>query len=301
MNSRFNQLALLSSCFALFFVSQTRAAEPTGDKRALWPGDAPEGNGQFTPSTASITVHLPSNPNGAAMVICPGGGYGGLVLGAEGHGIAKWLNTHGIAGIVLEYRLPKGRPFVPLLDAQRAIRTVRVNAADWHIDPKRVGIIGFSAGGHLASTAATHFDEGDQSAQDEISKQSCRPDFGIFVYPVISFEEKAHRGSVNNLLGSSPSPELVVQFSNQKQVTPKTPPCFLAHARNDTVVPPENSAMFYEALLKNKVAGRYLELSEGGHGLNGYKGPMWDAWQKGSLEWLAELKVISSADVAPAP
>jgi acetyl esterase/lipase len=235
------------------------------------------------------------------MVICPGGGYGGLVVGGEGHGIAKWLNAHGIAGVVLEYRLPKGRPFVPLLDAQRAVRLTRAHAAEWHIDPKRVGIIGFSAGGHLASTALTHFDQGDPAAVDPVERLGCRPDFGVLVYPVISMEEHAHRGSCKNLLGGDPKPELLRLFSNQKQVGPQTPPCFLAHALDDKVVPPENSAQFYEALQKHRVRGKYLELPSGGHGLNGYKGPMWDAWQSQSLEWLVELGLIPTEDAAAKP
>jgi acetyl esterase/lipase len=282
-----------------FALAVDPAAAP--QKQPLWQGDAPEGDGTFAPSTAGFTVHLPDKPNGAAMVICPGGGYGGLVVGAEGHEIAKWLNAHGIAGIVLEYRLPKGRAFVPLLDAQRAVRLTRARASEWKIDPKRVGIIGFSAGGHLASTAVTHFDEGDPAAADPVARFGCRPDFGVLVYPVISMEEHAHRGSCTNLLGASPTPEMLRLFSNQKQVGPQTPPCFLTHALNDKVVPPENSAQFYAALQTHKVAGKYLELPEGGHGLNGYKGPMWDAWQRQSLEWLAGLGLIPKEDAAGTP
>ena len=241
---------------------------------------------------AFITVHKPEKGNGTAIVICPGGGYGGLVTGAEGHGIAKWLNQHGITGIVLEYRLPGGRAMVPLLDAQRAIRMTRSNAKEWGLNPARVGIMGFSAGGHLASTAATHFDDGDAAATDAIERVSCRPDFAILVYPVVTMGEKTHQGSKNNLLGKDPSPKQVEQFSNEKQVTKQTPPMFLAHALDDKPVPPENSKMLFEALQAQKISSKYLELPSGGHGLNGYKGPMWDAWQKQSLEWLAELKLI---------
>jgi acetyl esterase/lipase len=269
-------------------------------KQPLWQGDAPQGDGSFAPSEAGFTVHLAGKPNGAAMVVCPGGGYGGLVVGAEGHGIAKWLNDHGIAGIVLEYRLPKGRPFVPLLDAQRALRLVRSHAAEWKIDPKKVGIIGFSAGGHLASTALTHFDAGDSAAADPVAKQGCRPDFGVLVYPVVNMEEQAHRGSRNNLLGANPAPEMVRLFSNEKQVGPQTPPCFLAHALNDKVVTPENSAQFYAALRAHNIPGKYLELPDGGHGLHGYKGPMWDAWQTQSLEWMAGMGLIPKEDAAGA-
>ena len=239
-----------------------------------------------------ITVHRPEKPNGAAVVICPGGGYGRLVTEAEGHGIATWLNSHGITGVVLEYRLPKGRSFVPLLDAQRAIRTVRANAKAWGIDTAKVGIIGFSAGGHLASTAGTHFDDGDRKADDPIEKLSCRPDFMILVYPVVTMDAKSQGSSRTNLLGSKPDDKLVKLFSNETQVTTKTPPTFLAHAKNDKLVVPENSKAFYDALLAQKVPAKYLELPSGGHGLDGYKGPMWDAWQTQSLAWLSEMKFI---------
>ena len=263
-------------------------------KHSLWSGQAPVGDGQFEAADASITVHRPApdTANGAAVVICPGGGYGGLVTGAEGHGIAKWLTAHGVTGIVLEYRLPKGRPFVPLLDAQRAIRTVRSNAKPWGIDPNRIGIIGFSAGGHLASTAGTHFDRGDPQAADPINRASSRPDFVILVYPVVTMGETTHGGSKVNLLGRDPKPELVELFSNEKQVTDQTPPMFLAHAKDDKAVVPDNSRMLYEALRAHHVAAEYLELPSGGHGLNGYQGPMWDAWQAKSLAWLEALKMI---------
>ena len=267
-----------------------KAAKP--ERIGLWNKRAPIGDGKFEEAEAWITVHRPEKPNGTAIVICPGGGYGGLVTGAEGHGIAAWLNRHGITGVVLEYRLPAGRSHVPLLDAQRAIRTVRANAKAWGIDPAHIGIMGFSAGGHLASTAGTHFDAGEPDAADPVERVSCRPDFMILVYPVITMGEKAHGGSRNNLLGKNPDAKLVELFSNEKQVTAKTPPAFLAHAKDDRPVPPENSRMFYEALQAHKVPAKYLELPSGGHGLNGYKGPMWDAWQEQSLAWLAELKFV---------
>ena len=241
---------------------------------------------------------MPDKANRAAVVICPGGGYRGLVVGPEGHGIAQWLNQHGIAGIVLEYRLPQGRPFVPLLDAQRAIRTVRANARQWNVDPQRIGIIGFSAGGHLASTVGTHFDLGDPKAQDPIERVSCRPDFMILVYPVISFGPTAHLGSRTNLLGPEPKPELIDLFCNEKQVTDRTPPAFLAHAKDDKTVPSEHSQMFRDALHAHRVAAEYLELPSGGHGLNRYQGPMWDAWQARALQWLAAQKMIPPADAS---
>ena len=270
----------------------------TPERISLWANHAPIGGGEFQEADATITVHRAAKPNGAACIICPGGGYGGLVTGAEGHGIAQWLNGLGITGVVLEYRLPQGKAFVPLLDAQRAIRTVRARATEWGIDPKRIGIVGFSAGGHLASTAGTHFDAGDPKTTDPIEQVSCRPDFMILVYPVISMGEKGHAGSRNNLLGKDATPELIDLFSNEKRITRETPPAFLAHAVDDKAVPAENSRMFYEALKANGVEAKYLELPSGGHGLNGYQGPMWDAWQAQSIEWLAAQKFIPATAVA---
>jgi len=268
-------------------------------KLQLWqPGAAPNGDGTNDSANATITVHRPAadKANGAAVVICPGGGYGGLVVGAEGHGIAAWLVSHGITGVVLEYRLPKGRAFVPLLDAQRAIRTVRAHADEWKLKTDRIGIMGFSAGGHLASTAGTHFDDGKADASDLVERNGCRPDFMILVYPVVMMGPSTHSGSRKNLLGAEPKPEHVELFSNEKQVTAKTPPAFLAHAVDDKPVPPEHSRQFVAAMEKYQRPVKYLELPSGGHGLNGYKGPMWDAWQTQSLEWLAEQKFIPHAD-----
>lgn len=265
------------------------SAEHSPTRRSLWNGKAPVSDGVTEDGDAFITVHPPERPDSTAIVICPGGGYGGLVTGAEGHGIAKWLNTNGITGVVLEYRLPKGRSFVPLLDAQRAIRTVRANAEQWGVDRQRVGIMGFSAGGHLAATAATHFDSGKADSTDHVQQQSSRPDFAILVYPVITMNAQTHGGSRRNLLGAAPSPEMLKLFSNEQQVSDETPPAFLAHAVDDKPVPIENSRLFYQALQKHNIPSKLLELPSGGHGLNGYKGPMWDAWQKQSLEWLAGL------------
>ena len=268
----------LARFLPLICVLYVVAAEPL--VQPLWKGDAPEGDGKFSSGAkVRLTVHLADKPNGAAVVICPGGGYGGLVVGAEGQGIAKWLNQSGITGLVLEYRLPAGRAYVPLLDAQEAIKTARARATDWKIDPKKVGIIGFSAGGHLAATAATHF------------TPETRPDFAILVYPVITMNAGTHGGSKKNLLGPNPTEELVNLFSNEKQVTKETPPTFLAHALDDKAVPIENSRLFHQACQAKGVPSKLLELPNGGHGLNGYKGPSWDAWQKQSLEWLREVKI----------
>jgi acetyl esterase/lipase len=262
------------------------------EKVSLWPQQAPAGDGTFEKAEVTITVHRPEKPNGAAMVICPGGGYGGLVVGPEGHGIAMWLNSHGITGLVLEYRLPKGRSAVPLLDAQRATRTVRSRAKDWGIDPAKIGIIGFSAGGHLAATAATRHDDGDPAAKDPVERLGCRPDFAVLVYPVITMGETTHGGSRKNLLGPSPSPETIALFSAEKQVTGKTSPTYLTHAVNDRIVPVSHSRSFHAALEEKKIPAEYLELPSGDHGLDGYKGPMWDAWQAGVLKWMAARKIM---------
>lgn len=281
-------VALLASVLtvAAFAAPVVGAETPARPERIfLWAG-------QTAPSKAAITVHHPANSNGAAVVICPGGGYGGLVTGPEGHGIARWLNEHGIVGIVLEYELPKGRPLVPLRDVQRALRTARSNAESWKVAGCRIGVMGFSAGGHLASTAGTHFDAGDPVATDPIDRVSCRPDFMVLIYPVISMGEETHRGSRQNLLGKAPSAESIAIFSNETQVTTNTPPAFLAHAKDDKAVVPDNSRLFHEALKAHNVASEYLELPSGGHGLNGYRGPMWEAWQTGALRWMASQGLI---------
>jgi len=276
------------------------AVDPLPEKLALWAGKAPDGAGATDTADATITVFRAAKPNGAAMVICPGGGYGGLVTGAEGTGIARWLGAHGITGIVLEYRLPRGRRMVPLLDAQRAIRTARANADRWGIDPGRIGIIGFSAGGHLASTAATHFAAGEAVPGDPVARFSSRPDFSVLVYPVISMGAKGHGGSRQNLLGLAPTADQVRFFSSEEQVAADTAPSYLAHAVDDRAVSIENSRMFAAALGSKGVASRLLELPSGDHGLDGYQGPMWDAWQSGALRWLAERQVIPVRDAADA-
>jgi acetyl esterase/lipase len=301
--ARWLLLILLASAGVAVWAIETAGPQPAPTQTLpLWPAAAPLGDGKTEAPSGTLSVFLPpaERGNGAAMVICPGGGYRALVKGPEGSGIAAWLNEHGIAGIVLEYRLPAGRSFVPLLDVQRALRTVRSQAGAWKIDPRRIGIIGFSAGGHVASSAATHFDEGDPKASDPIDRLSCRPDFAVLVYPVITMGDKTHAGSKKNLLGASADKKLVDLFSNETQVSDRTPPTFLAHAVNDKAVPPENSRMFYQALKAHGVPAEYLELPEGGHGLNGYSGPMWAAWQQKSLAWLAERGVIPKPDVQPA-
>mgnify|MGYP001037381669 CR=1 FL=1 len=262
-----------------------------GERIVLSSGRALE-EGTEVEDNALLTIYHPEKPNGTAIIICPGGGYGVLVQGPEGTGIAEWLAQQGIVGIVLEYRLPHGDPNRPLSDVQRAIRMVRANAREWKCDPTRIGVMGFSAGGHLASTAVTHFEGGSSEAADPLERMSSRPDFGILIYPVITMGSLTHAGSKRNLLGSNPVPARVELFSNEKQITKETPPCFLAHALDDTIVSSENSRMFYEALRANDIEAKYLELPSGGHGLNGYQGPMWEAWKKASLGWLRAQQLL---------
>jgi parallel beta-helix repeat protein len=272
-----------------------RELPPPSVRAMLWPDRAPQGDGTDEIADVPMSVYLPdpAKATGAAVVICPGGGYIRHVLQKEGAPIAHWLMNHGIAGIVLEYRLPKGRPMVPLLDAQRAIRMVRANAKLWNIDPQRVGIMGFSAGGHVASTALTHFDAGNPKAADPIDRQSSRPDFAVLIYPVVTMGENTHGGSKEHLLGPDPKPDLVQLFSNEKQVTDQTPPTFLTHAEDDKAVPIQaNSRQLHAALKAHHVATEFLVFPSGGHGLNGCKGPLWEAWKAASLNWLAAQGVI---------
>ncbi|HIK92998.1 MAG TPA: alpha/beta hydrolase [Planctomycetes bacterium] len=287
--NRLSTLLLIAICSSPQCLLAQAVVKPI--ELSIWNDGAPVGDGGSEKVDVRITVHQPANPNGTAIVICPGGGYATRVSGPEGHGIAQWLNKQNITGVVLDYRLPEGRATVPLLDAQRAIRTVRANAARWKLDPRRIGIMGFSAGGHLASTAGTHFDGGEPKHKDLVERESCRPDFMILVYPVISFGELGHSGSRRKLLGENATDALITKFSNETQITRDTPPTFLAHALDDKAVSSDNSKMFFDALKRVKVPARYMELASGGHGLNRYQGPMWDAWQLASLDWLAEQKL----------
>lgn len=247
-----------------------------------------------------ITVYLPSkgNATGEAVVICPGGGYWILAYDWEGTDIAKYFNSKGIAAIVLKYRLPVSKSNIvphqsPLMDAQRAIRITRFNADEWGIDKNKIGIMGFSAGGHLASTVATHFDLGKKDSVDPIDKMSCRPDFAVLVYPVISFTgEFKHSGSKKALLGEDPDPELVKYYSNELQVTKDTPPTILIHSQDDKGVPVENSLVFYKALRDNDVQASMHLYPYGGHGYSlalnkGYLA----TWPDRVTEWIKNLSM----------
>lgn len=250
----------------VLLMSAICAAEPL----PLWSEKAPGALGETPKDIPTLTPFLPEKPGAAraAVVICPGGGYGALA-DHEGSHYAKFLNEHGIAAFVLKYRLGSAgyRHPVMLNDAARAVRMVRARATEWNIDTAKVGIMGSSAGGHLASTLLTHFDSGNAEAADPIDRQSSRPDLGVLCYAVITMGEFTHQGSKKNLLGENPSAELVTLLSNELQVKANTPPCFIWHTWEDKAVPIENSMQFASALQKNKVPFDLHIYQKGNHGI----------------------------------
>ncbi len=262
-----------------------------GDSRPLWPEGAPGAiAGQEQPRIEHFV--LPPDAGAgrrAAVVVCPGGGYAHRAA-HEGEPVARWLNGLGVTAFVLHYRVAPYRHPVPLLDAQRAIRYVRHHADEWAIDPNRVGILGFSAGGHLAATVATHFDAGSAQHEDPIERQSCRPNAVVLCYPVISFEEYRHAGSMRNLLGDDPPEALRRALSNHRQVTAETPPAFLWHTAEDAGVPVENSLLFAAALSRCKVPFELHVFPHGRHGLGLASGdPHAGAWTALCATWLRSI------------
>ena len=295
--------------FTLFLCLATGVLQSQNFILPLWEGDPPNyrESGEIMKSDTTnivrlslvqhpdIAVFLPSKSNatGEAVVICPGGGYHILAYDWEGSDIARWFSSRGIAAMVLKYRLPVSESNIiphktPLMDAQRAFRMVRYHAGSWNIDPGKIGIMGFSAGGHLASTLSTHFDAGDPGHNDPVEKMSCRPDFSILVYPVISFtEEFSHAGSRTALLGEDADPDLVRYYSNELQVSEDTPPAILVHSGDDRAVPVQNSIAYYGALLEK---GNPAELHVYPYGSHGYslaigKGHL-ATWPDRVLEWI---------------
>jgi len=264
----------------------------------LWPGGAPGAIGQEAADTPLLKVYPANNANGAAVVVCPGGGYGGLADDHEGVQIARWLNSIGVTALQLRYRhAPRyGHP-APLADAQRALRWTRANAAELGIDAQRIGIWGFSAGGHLASSAGTRFDAGDAKASDPIERANCRPDFLILSYPVITFHEPhAHLGSRYNLIGKDAVPETVAEFSNESQVTASTPPTFLFHTDADAAVPPENSVLFYMALRRAGVPAELHIYERGSHGVGlALADPVLSTWTQRLRDWMEQRGFLGSA------
>lgn len=275
----------------------------------VWPNGAPNHNGMDEPeekfegvrvrnvSEAEMYVYLPEKEKntGAAVVICPGGGYWIEAMDHEGYQMAEWLKERGVAGIVLKYRLPYGHHEIPSGDARQAMRIVRNHAEEWGINPSKIGIAGSSAGGHLASTAGTRFVYGNPESKEPLERISSRPDFMLLLYPVITFrEEFGHMGSRKNLIGEGNDWKLVEQYSNELHVTPETPPTFLVLADDDKGVVPRNSVEFYLALKENNVPAEMHIFAEGGHGFGMTKKNLpVDQWPELFINWLKALKVIN--------
>jgi acetyl esterase/lipase len=287
--------------FAPLILSLALGAEPAKPQEIrLWEGAAPASVGAAEKNIPTVTVFLPEKSNGTAIVVCPGGGYGGLAVGHEGKDVAAWLNKRGITAFMLKYRIVQpDRPGplqpAPMLDVQRAIRFVRAHAKEYGIDPQHVGVWGFSAGGHVASTAATHFDSGKGDG-DDVDKQNCRPDFAILAYPVVTMEQATHGSSRKNLIGGNASQELKDFYSNEKQVTKDTPPTFLFHTEEDAAVAIANSRMFEEACKKNGVPVESAYYQKGRHGVGLAPGdPILSHWPEKLEAWLKGRGMLPEA------
>ncbi|HEY7303510.1 MAG TPA: alpha/beta hydrolase [Bryobacteraceae bacterium] len=283
--------AIVAAVTALLFNTSAWAQANEHQTVLLWPGGAPGAKGNADVDKPSLTLYPVSGPAKVqtGVVVCPGGGYVHLAMDHEGRQIAEWLNKLGISAFILKYRLgPKYHYPVELWDAQRAIRYVRAHAQDYGIGPDRIGIWGFSAGGHLASTAGTHFDNGNRNTGDPIDAVSSRPDFMILAYPVITMMEPyVHRGSLHALLGEKPDPALVRSLSNETQVNSRTPPTFLFATANDDVVPVENSVQFDEALNKASVPAEMHIYLKGPHGVGlAQNDPVLRTWPDRLADWL---------------
>ncbi len=282
---------LVPTFAALCHPSAAQQHPPAPKTELLWAAGAPGVLGNDDADKPSLTIYLPdsSQASGSGVVVCPGGGYGMLAMDHEGKQVAQWLTARGVAAFVLKYRLgPRYHHPIELGDAQRAIRYARYHAAEYGIGPEKIGIWGFSAGGHLASTAGTHFDSGNSGASDPIDRVSSRPDFMILCYPVISFTTPyVHRGSMRNLLGDNPDQKLAASLSNETQVTPQTPPTFLFHTDSDDGVPSENSVLFYLALRKAGVPAEIHIYERGPHGVGlAPFDPILSSWTRRLEAWM---------------
>lgn len=293
---------------ALFLIYSTGDVFSQDFSLKVWPNGAPNSNGLTVPeekydgrrvrnvSEAEMYVYLPEKPinTGVAVLICPGGGYTIEAMDHEGYDIAEWLKGKGVAGIVLKYRLPYSHDSIPSSDARQAIRIIRQHAAEWGVDPAKVGIAGSSAGGHLASTVGTRFDYGDTKAPDITAKQSCRPDFMLLLYPVISFrEDVGHMGSRQNLIGQTNNWEKARQYSNELFVSKETPPAFFILADDDKAVPTQNSIDFYQAMKKYGIPAEMHIFQKGGHGFGIRKNNIpADNWPNLFYDWLKAMEFI---------
>ena len=297
----FPKCVLASTLFVLLSVWAPAQQQPLpiqdGQVIPLWSGAAPGALGTEDRDIPAITVFLPRTvaPNTPGVIVCPGGGYVNLASNHEGRQVANYFNSLGIAAFVLRYRLgPRYNHPIELGDVQRAIRMVRSRASEWRLDPARIGIMGFSAGGHLAMTASTQFDAGNSSAADAIDRAGSRPDFTILGYPVISMVEPwTHQGSKNSLLGSNPDPALARSLSGELRVTKETPPTFMFHTNADTAVPAENSVYYYLALRKASVPAEMHIFEKGPHGVGlANDDPALSEWSKLLANWLRTRGIV---------
>ncbi len=289
-------LRLTCAALSLFWTSSfTLAAGP--EPIQLWPDGAPGQDGMGEKDVPLVRIYpAGENATGTAVVILPGGGYGGLAMDHEGHQIAKWWSRLGVTGAVVTYRHgPKYQHPAPLQDAQRAIRYLRAYAKELKIDPQRVGVMGFSAGGHLASTVSTHFDAGNSDSQDLVAQQSSRPDFAVLCYPVISMMDPfVHKGSRRNLLGANPSEELIENLSNHLQVTKETPPTFIFHTAEDQAVPVGNAIVYYQALVEHGVDAELHIYQKGRHGVGlAPNDPVLKSWPDRLADWVRTNNFLS--------
>ncbi len=298
---------LIFSLFCFSFIiggiqTNSHATDAAPEVLPLWDKDAPQAGGSEQGDVPTLQLYrVESKSRTAGIVICPGGGYGGLAMDHEGAQIASWFNRQGITAAVCVYRhrgvgnagKGYGHP-VPMLDAQRAIRTMRAHSSQWNVDPDRIGVIGFSAGGHLASTVSTHHDPGNKDATDVIERASCRPDFAILAYPVIGMGKPfTHRGSQKNLLGDNADSSLIDSLSNETAVNSETPPTFLFHTAEDAAVPVENSVVYFSALVKAKVPAEMHLFEKGRHGVGlATDMPGTSAWPTLCSAWLKSHGII---------
>jgi acetyl esterase/lipase len=273
------------------------AIEPEDIQVPLWPEGAPGALGNEPKDVPTLTVRKveSSNPTGA-LIICPGGGYGGLAMDHEGKQIVQWANSMGLTAVLCDYR-HRGKGYghpAPSQDALRAVRLVRAKASEWNIDPNKIGIMGFSAGGHLVSTVITQFDPGSKESTDTVARESSRPDFAILCYPVISMGSSfTHRGSEVNLLGEKASKETLEQFASERHVRSDTPPTFLMHTVEDKPVPVENSLVFYQAMVAKQVPGELHIYQKGPHGVGLARNiPGTSDWPLACQRWLKQLQMV---------
>ena len=314
-----NRTAALAACMSLLLISIAFCNQPAHGAEnpivlSVWPDGPPDESGLTGPETggveddpcigniteATLTIHLPpeDKATGAAVLICPGGGYAVACVDHEGKAIAEWLNGIGVAAGVLKYRMPNGNHRVPIQDAQRALQIIRSRASEWAITEEKVGVMGFSAGGHLASTVGTHFEEDYTSGEGDESEISRRPDFMILIYSVITMDEATtHGGSRRNLLGEDPSDELVKQFSNHLRVTDNTPRTFIVHSEDDRTVPIENAKLFHQAAKDHGVPAELDTYETGGHGYGlGRENHPTASWPKRCEEWMSGLGLLGQGE-----